>query len=117
MFYFAKVESDNTISEVIVVAESDCGFLQFPESEEVGQTFLTSLGKDGLWLQTSLEREFRGNPASINGRYVAEADVFTAPQPYPSWILDSDYEWQAPVAKPDEDGFWVWNETDQQWER
>jgi hypothetical protein len=117
MFYFAKVESDQTISEVIVVAESDCGNLQFPESELFGQSFLASLGKGGVWLQSSLTRDFRKYFASIGGKYISSADVFTQPQPYPSWVLDSDYEWQAPVPKPDQDGFWYWDEATQQWVR
>lgn len=117
MFYFAKVESDNTISEVIVIAESDCGDLSFPESETIGQQFIASLGKDGDWLQTSLTGEFRRYFASMEGQYVPDVDIFTEPQPFPSWSLNSNYEWEAPTPKPEEDGFWMWNETDQQWER
>lgn len=117
MFYFAKVESDQTISEVIVVAESDCGNLQFPESELFGQSFLASLGKGGVWLQSSLTCEFRKHFASIGGKYIPSVDVFTQPKPYPSWVLDSDYEWQAPTPKPDADGFWFWNEIAQEWQR
>jgi hypothetical protein len=117
MFCFAKVESDQTISEVIVVAQSDCGNFQFPESESAGQSFLGSLGKGGMWLQSSPTGEFRKYPASIGGQYIVSADVFTCPQPYPSWILNSDYEWQAPTPKPDADGSWFWNETAQEWQR
>ena len=117
MFYFAKVESDNKISEVIVVAESDCGNLQFPASEAFGQSFLASLGKGGLWLQSAPSGEFRKHPASIGGQYIAGADVFTYPQPYQSWQLDADNEWQAPTPKPDADGSWFWNETAQEWQR
>jgi hypothetical protein len=117
MYYFAKVESDNKVSEVIVVSESDCGGLQFPESETVGQDFLASLGKFGAWVQSSPNGEFRKYFASVGGEYVLSADVFTQPQPYPSWTLDSDYEWQAPIPKPDADGFWYWNETAQEWQR
>lgn len=117
MLHFAKIESDNKVSEVIVVAESDCGNLQFPESEQVGQGFLASLGKGGVWLQTSRTGEFRKYLASIGGEYIPSADVFTQPKPYPSWVLDSDYEWQAPVDKPDQDGFWFWDEASQQWVR
>ena len=117
MYYFAKIESNNEVSEVIVVAESDCGNLQFPESESVGQSFLGSLGKGGVWLQTSLTGEFRKYFAPIGGEYVSNADVFTQPKPYPSWVLDSDYEWQAPIAKPNQDGFWFWEEANQKWVR
>ena len=117
MFCFAKVESDQIVSEVIVVAESDCGELQFPESEPVGQSFLASLGKGGLWLQTSITGEYRKNFASVGCQYISDADIFTQPQPYPSWVLNSGYEWQAPTPKPDADGFWYWDETAQQWVR
>ena len=117
MYYFAKVESDQIVSEVIVVAESDCGNSQFPESETVGQSFLASLGKSGFWLQSSPSGKFRKYPASIGGQYIASVDMFTQPQPYPSWTLNSEHEWQAPTAKPDEDGIWVWNETSLKWER
>jgi hypothetical protein len=117
MFYFAKVESNQIISEIIVVAESDCGNLQFPESETFGQSFLASLGKGGTWLQYSTTREFRKNPASIGGQYIINANVFVYPQPYPSWILDSNNDWQAPVSKPSESGWWEWNEAEQKWQR
>lgn len=117
MFCFAKVESDQTVSEVIVVAESDCGNSQFPASETVGQSFLASLGKGGLWLQASPSSEYRKNFASVGCKYISDADVFTQPKPYPSWVLDSGYEWQAPTPKPDADGFWSWNETEQKWQR
>ena len=117
MFYFAKVESDQTISEVVVVAENDCGSLQFPESESFGQSFLASLGMVGVWLQSSLTGEFRKHPASIGGQYIASADIFTQPQPYQSWTLNADHEWQAPTPKPDADGCWFWDETAQEWQR
>ena len=39
---------------------------------------------------------------------------FIAPQPYPSWTLDENSDWQAPVARPTE-GTWIWNEETQSW--
>ena len=39
---------------------------------------------------------------------------FIAPQPYPSWTLDSNHDWQAPVARPAE-GMWIWIEETQSW--
>lgn len=38
---------------------------------------------------------------------------FIAPQPYPSWTLDSNYDWQPPTPKPD--GIYYWNEEQQTW--
>ena len=42
--------------------------------------------------------------------------VFYAPQPYPSWILDTQtYLWQAPVPYPSTGGPYSWDEATQSW--
>jgi len=64
MAHFAKI-NNNIVSEVIVVSNSDCGEVEFPESEPIGQTFLASIGLDGEWLQTSYNGNFRGAYAGI----------------------------------------------------
>jgi hypothetical protein len=56
--HFAKVVN-NIVQEVIVIANSDCGGGDFPESEPVGQEFIASLGFSGEWLQTSYSASFR----------------------------------------------------------
>ena len=78
MAHFAKIE-DSLVVDVIVVANSDCGGGDFPESEPIGQAFIASLGLDGEWLQTSYNSNFRGNYAGIGGTYDAVLDVFVAP--------------------------------------
>ena len=40
-------------------------------------------------------------------------NVFISPQPFPSWSLNNDYVWVAPVAKPD--GDYVWSEESLSW--
>ena len=40
---------------------------------------------------------------------------FIAPQPYPSWIVDSNYDWQAPTPKPNDGKFYSWNEEQLEW--
>jgi hypothetical protein len=44
-------------------------------------------------------------------------DVFIAPQPYDSWSLDNNYEWQSPVAKPDDfdTRIYIWDEENLSW--
>ena len=64
MAHFAKV-SNNIVQQVIVVANSDCGDLPFPDSEPVGQAFIASLNLDGEWKQTSYNNNFRGTYAGI----------------------------------------------------
>lgn len=80
MAHFAKVEN-NIVQEVIVVANSDCGGGEFPESEPIGQAFIASIGLDGEWLQTSYHANFRGLYAGIGFTYDAELDEFVVPAP------------------------------------
>ena len=64
MAHFAKIETGNDVSQIIVVANDDCGGGNFPESEPIGQAFIASLGIQGLWLQTSYNNNFRNVYAS-----------------------------------------------------
>jgi hypothetical protein len=42
--------------------------------------------------------------------------VFYAPQPYPSWILNTQtYLWEAPVAMPNDGKPYEWDELSQSW--
>jgi hypothetical protein len=65
MAHFALVDNTDIVREVIVIANDDCGNLDFPESEPVGQAFIASLGLTGEWLQTSYHANFRGKYAGI----------------------------------------------------
>jgi len=58
MAHFARVQN-NKVGEVIVVANEDCGNLEFPESEPIGQAYIASIGLEGQWLQTSYNGSFR----------------------------------------------------------
>lgn len=78
MAHFAKVEN-GVVTQVLVVANSDCGGGEFPASEPVGQAFLSSLGLTGEWKQTSYNANFRGVYASAGWSYDADLDVFVAP--------------------------------------
>lgn len=47
-------------------------------------------------------------------RWTYKNDVFTAPQPYPSWILENN-KWVAPVAMPEDGKYYRWDESIQNW--
>jgi len=78
MAHFAKIEN-GVVREVIVIANSDCGGGDFPDSEPIGQEFIASLGLTGEWLQTSYNSNFRGTYAGIGFTYDPDLDVFVAP--------------------------------------
>jgi hypothetical protein len=52
----------------------------------------------------------------IGWTYNPEVDVFIEPQPYPSWTLDSNYDWQPPTPMPVVEGKeYAWFEPNQVW--
>ena len=112
MAHFAEINEHNTVTRVIVVANADCGGGQFPESDPVGAAFCHNL-LGGVWKQTSYNSNFRKHYAGIGYKYDSALDMFITPQPFDSWTLDAQGDWQAPVAKPD--GDYAWDESAQQW--
>jgi len=42
-------------------------------------------------------------------------DAFIPLQPYPSWMLDADCNWQAPIPYPDDGEIYSWDEENQEW--
>ena len=103
MSHFAKIDSNNIVTEVIV-AEQD-----FINSGVVGDSF--------LWIQTSYNNNFRKNFAGIGYTYDKTRDAFIPPQPYESWTLNEDTcLWECPVAYPDDGNMYNWNEETQTWD-
>lgn len=106
MAHFAEIDSDNIVTRVLVVPD---------EQEHRGQQYLADeLALGGRWIQTSYNNRIRKQYAGIGFTYNETADVFIAPQPYPSWSLDGNYDWQPPVPMPT-DGLYYWDEENQQW--
>lgn len=99
MAHFAKMDPNNLVLEVIVIANSVVEEKPFPQSEPLGQAFCQSLyGADTVWLQTSYNGNFRGNYASVGYSYWPDIDQFVPPQPGPGWIYDPQtHSWDPPV--------------------
>jgi hypothetical protein len=71
----------------------------------------------GGYVEYSPTGEFRKNYAVIGGLYDSNKDIFIQPQPYASWVLDSNDDWQAPTPKPEREGYYyIWNEESTSWE-
>ena len=102
MSHFAKIDSNNIVTQVIV-AEQD-----FINSGAVGDSF--------LWVQTSYNNNFRKQYAGTGYTYDKANDVFIAPKPFASWTLDSSFDWQPPTAMPDDGEQYSWNETTKAWD-
>ena len=51
----------------------------------------------------------------IGFTYDAVNKVFIAPQPYPSWTLDNNFEWQPPTPQPPPPPLTYWDEQQEKW--
>lgn len=102
MAYYAQIVND-LVTDVIVVSDGVPNGAQFAHD---------LLGGD--WVQTYMHNPNK-NYAAIGYTYDATKDNFIAPQPYPSWTLDSKDQWQAPVPQPPAPPTTHWNEQLQEW--
>lgn len=108
MSHFAELDAGNVVLRVIV-AEQD---------------FVDAL--PGIWVQTSYNTRggihigggvpLRKNYAGPGYTYDEARDAFIPPQPYTSWVLnESSCLWSAPVAYPDDEQMYVWDEPSVSW--
>lgn len=110
MSHFAKV-CDGKVVQVIVA------------EKEFFDTFVDS--SPGEWIQTSYNthgnqhpegKPLRGNYAGIGYVYDRTNDVFYAPQPYTSWLLNKNtWSWESPTPYPNDDKTYNWDEATTSW--
>lgn len=116
MAYFAQLDDNGTVVQVIAVSNNDAPDPATTNSEPLGRAFIADvLGLPGEWRQTSYNNNFRKQYAGIGWRYDFDADVFIAPQPFPSWTLDGSHDWQPPTPMPETEGMWAWDEDSLTW--
>lgn len=114
MAHFAELHTNNVVLRVIVVSDDDCKDANGNESEAVGAAFCERL-LGGRWIQTSYNNNIRKRYAGIGFTYDANADVFVAPQPFPSWSLDENHDWQPPKPRPEDQKAYTWDENSLSW--
>jgi hypothetical protein len=78
MAHFAEMEN-NVVKQVIVISNENCGDKEFPESEPIGQAYISSIGIVGYFLQTSYSNSFRGVYAGEGYTYDPDLDIFIEP--------------------------------------
>src|SRR5210317_2174081 len=127
MASFAKIGLNNKVIEVLSVNNEVLKDSNGVEQENIGIDFLTKLTGWAIWKQTSYNTNgglhklggtpFRKNHASIGYTYDEDRDAFIPKKPYNSWILnETTCLWEAPVALPDTENRYNWNEETQQWD-
>lgn len=99
MKYFAKILNGKVIK--VIVADSEF-FDIFVD---------TSAGE---WVECYDDGTKKMLP-SKECNYDSDNDVFYLPQPFKSWTLDENFDWQPPVLRPENGGRHNWNEELQEW--
>ena len=109
MAHYAFLDENNIVTEVITGID-ETQTIEGLDTETWYGNFRGQTCK-----RTSYNNNIRKQYAGIGYKYDADSDVFIAPQPYPSWSLDENFDWQAPTPMPSE-GMWYWDEENQQWQ-
>lgn len=125
MAHYAFINSENIVVNVITgvdenIIQTDLDGTQVGGTSDAWEQFYAAQPQfAGLTCKrTSYNRNIRANFASIGYTYDPDFDVFISPRPYPSWKLNyTTYQWEAPVAKPEDvEGYvWKWSEINKEW--
>ena len=114
MAHFAEIDRDNKVIRVIVVSDSDTKNSSGVEDEAVGHVFCNKL-LGGNWKQTSYNSRTRKHYAGIGFVYDEKRDAFIPSNPYLSWILNDDCNWDAPIKEPMDGKKYHWDEKSLTW--
>ena len=115
MSHFAKVE--NGVVVQVIVAEQDVIDSGIFGHSWVQTSYNTSgnvhYGQDG---QPDGGIALRANFAGVGYIYDDLNDVFYAPKPYSSWVLDKNtWLWNPPIPVPESNKPYEWDEKNQTW--
>ena len=113
-------DTHQVVQRVIVVGNDIAaggGILGDNDMHVDGETWCANFFKGGSWKQTSYNNNFRKQYCGKGYVYDPLKDKFLTPQPYQSWSLDGNDDWQAPVTYPTDttDKFISWDEPNLRW--
>jgi hypothetical protein len=125
MAHFAELDINNIVIRVLRACDQDIATHGGELSEEAANYFgtYTPFSENGVkWVQTSYNNNFRKQYAGIGHTFDSIKNKFIALQPFPSWSLDANDDWQAPIAYPtvitygdNVKYFITWDEAGQRW--
>jgi hypothetical protein len=107
MAHYAFLDANNVVTEVIT------GIDETELIEGIIPEIWYGNYRNQTCVRTSYNNRIRKQYAGIGYTYDVVRDEFVAPQPYPSWTLDENNDWQPPTPKPD--GNYYWNENELVW--
>jgi sensor domain CHASE-containing protein len=111
MAHYAFLDENNIVTEVIVGRDED----EIVDGVSDWEKFYSDI-RNQKCLRTSYHGNIRKNYAGIGYTYNEDLDAFISPKLFESWVLNSDTcQWEAPIEKPTDEKFYLWNETLKNW--
>ena len=107
MAHYALLDNNNSVVTVITGLD-ETELIEGLSPEEWYGNF-----HNQTCVRTSYNHRIRKQYAVIGGTYNPTADVFIAPKPHPSWVLNENHDWEPPVPKPNDNSYW--NEEELRW--
>ena len=112
MAHYAFLNSNNVVTEVIT------GIDETELIEGLNPEIWYGNFRKQVCKRTSYNNNIRKQYAGIGYTYDEANDVFIAPQPYGSWTLDENFDWQPPTPMPSdasETKRYAWFEPNRVW--
>jgi hypothetical protein len=112
MAHYAFLSDNNVVTEVITGID-ETELIEGLDPETWYGNF-----RNQTCVRTSYNGNIRKQYAGVGYTYDAVNDVFICPQPYGSWILDENFDWQPPTPMPadaSETKRYAWFEPNRVW--
>jgi hypothetical protein len=110
MAHYAYLDEHNIVTQVITGRNED----EIVNGISDWETYYGNI-RGQVCKRTSYNGNIRKQFAGVGFTFNKPADVFITPQPFESWSLDANYDWQAPIAYPADGKQYLWDEANQSW--
>ena len=109
MAHYAFLDLNNVVTKIIV------GIDETELIEDLDPETWYGNFRGQPCVRTSYNGNIRKQYAGIGYTYDDVRDEFVAPQPFESWTLDENNDWQPPTPMPSSGGPYRWSEEDLEW--
>jgi len=112
MSHFAQIDSNNMVTQVLVIEQDVVDTGLFGDPATFVQTSYNTQGGVHKLGGTPLRKNYAG----IGYTYDRDRDAFVPPRPFNSWILNKDTcLWDAPTPMPTDGKVYNWDEATTAW--
>ena len=112
MAHFAQIDSNNIVTQVLVIEQDVVNTGLFGEPSSFVQTSYNTYGGVHKLGGTPLRKNYAG----IGYTYDSGRDAFIPPKPFNSWVLnETTCLWVAPISIPEDGKDYNWDEDTISW--